>query len=366
MAKHRKVNNNIAGKSAIVGIAALGLMSTGNSISNAKSYNPDWDYLAQCESTGNWQINTGNGFYGGLQFSQSSWEHVGGTEFAPRADLATREQQIIAAERLLEIQGPYAWPGCTNGKAQGWQYSGPTATPAPAPQVVTVSSNAVFPTRGVVTSDIGPRWGANHNGVDVASIFGEPIYAAKDGEVINAGYADGFGKWVRINHGDAITVYGHLDNIVVSEGQWVAAGTQIGGQAALGEVTGIHLHFEVWIDGVPVNPTQWLYDNGAQGSWLTGTVESEIKIPLPPKLTGSIELDAPIASINLNGQVVEVRGNLAAQYKIGKGDTLSSITYKLGVTSDGLQALNPNLNDLDLIREGEVLFLLPPMPGVDK
>ncbi|THA26560.1 LysM peptidoglycan-binding domain-containing protein [Streptomyces sp. RKND-216] len=71
-----------------------------------------WDKVAQCESTGNWSINTGNGFYGGLQFTQSSWEAAGGTEFAARADLATKDQQIAAAEKLLALQGPGAWPVC--------------------------------------------------------------------------------------------------------------------------------------------------------------------------------------------------------------------------------------------------------------
>lgn len=73
----------------------------------------DWDALAQCESGGDWAINTGNGFYGGLQFQQSTWEGYGGTEFAPRADLATREQQIAVAERTLAGQGWGAWPACS-------------------------------------------------------------------------------------------------------------------------------------------------------------------------------------------------------------------------------------------------------------
>jgi hypothetical protein len=71
---------------------------------------PDWDAIAQKESGGNWSINTGNGYYGGLQFLQSSWEAAGGTKFAERADLATKEQQIAAAEQLLKLQGPGAWP----------------------------------------------------------------------------------------------------------------------------------------------------------------------------------------------------------------------------------------------------------------
>jgi resuscitation-promoting factor RpfA len=72
-----------------------------------------WDRLAECESSGNWSINTGNGYYGGLQFSQGSWEWVGGTEYAPRADLASKSEQIAAAERLLDLQGWGAWPACS-------------------------------------------------------------------------------------------------------------------------------------------------------------------------------------------------------------------------------------------------------------
>jgi hypothetical protein len=71
-----------------------------------------WDRLAQCESSRNWRINTGNGFFGGLQFLQATWEGFGGLAFAPRADLATREQQIIVAERVLAKQGWGAWPAC--------------------------------------------------------------------------------------------------------------------------------------------------------------------------------------------------------------------------------------------------------------
>ncbi|WP_278313512.1 transglycosylase family protein [Lolliginicoccus levis] len=74
----------------------------------------DWDRLAQCESGGNWNINTGNGYYGGLQFSQGTWAGYGGTDFAPRADLATRQQQIAVAERTLAGQGWGAWPACSS------------------------------------------------------------------------------------------------------------------------------------------------------------------------------------------------------------------------------------------------------------
>ncbi len=72
-----------------------------------------WEKVAACESSGNWAVNTGNGYYGGLQFSGSTWAAFGGTQYAPRADLATRDQQIAIAERVLDGQGPGAWPTCS-------------------------------------------------------------------------------------------------------------------------------------------------------------------------------------------------------------------------------------------------------------
>jgi LysM repeat protein len=70
-----------------------------------------WDQLAQCESGGNWAINTGNGFYGGLQFTLSSWQATGGSGLPSNA---SREEQIMRAERLLAMQGWGAWPACTS------------------------------------------------------------------------------------------------------------------------------------------------------------------------------------------------------------------------------------------------------------
>lgn len=73
-----------------------------------------WDRLAQCEATGDWSINTGNGFFGGLQFTQSTWAAFGGHKYAPRADLATREEQIEIAKNVQAGQGWGAWPSCTS------------------------------------------------------------------------------------------------------------------------------------------------------------------------------------------------------------------------------------------------------------
>ena len=73
-----------------------------------------WDALARCESGGNWAINTGNGYYGGLQFNYSTWLSNGGGAYAERADLATREQQIDIASRLQAARGWSPWPACSS------------------------------------------------------------------------------------------------------------------------------------------------------------------------------------------------------------------------------------------------------------
>jgi len=72
----------------------------------------NWDGVAACESGGDWHINTGNGFYGGVQFDYGTWLSNGGGQFAPRADLATKQQQIIVATRLYEARGSSPWPVC--------------------------------------------------------------------------------------------------------------------------------------------------------------------------------------------------------------------------------------------------------------
>ncbi|MGW0961619.1 transglycosylase family protein [Streptomyces gelaticus] len=107
--KHRRPSKavRIATLAGVAG-AAVAVPLMGATSASAASV-ATWDAVAQCESGGNWSINTGNGYYGGLQFSQSSWAAAGGTQYAPRADLATKAQQIATAERLLDMQGPGAW-----------------------------------------------------------------------------------------------------------------------------------------------------------------------------------------------------------------------------------------------------------------
>ena len=121
--RHRRPGKpaRIATAAGVTG-AAVAIPLIGASGASAASVDT-WDAVAQCESGGDWSINTGNGYYGGLQFSQSSWEAAGGTQYAARADQATKEQQIAAAEQLLALQGPGAWPVC--GAQAGLSSGGP-------------------------------------------------------------------------------------------------------------------------------------------------------------------------------------------------------------------------------------------------
>ncbi|MFD7245320.1 LysM peptidoglycan-binding domain-containing protein [Streptomyces massasporeus] len=92
-------------------LAPLGLLAaTGNA---AAADSGVWDRIAQCESGGDWHINTGNGYYGGLQFAPSTWNAYGGTAYAPTADRASRSQQIAVATKVQRAQGWGAWPTCS-------------------------------------------------------------------------------------------------------------------------------------------------------------------------------------------------------------------------------------------------------------
>ncbi|MQS15290.1 LysM peptidoglycan-binding domain-containing protein [Streptomyces kaniharaensis] len=109
-----RLSNRARRAIAALGVAGIGLtipcLTSGTASAATVA---TWDKVAQCESSGNWSINTGNGFYGGLQFTNSTWAAFGGTSFAPRADLATKDQQIAIAEKVLAVQGPGAWPVCS-------------------------------------------------------------------------------------------------------------------------------------------------------------------------------------------------------------------------------------------------------------
>lgn len=113
--RHRRYQPNRINRASLTvtaGGAGMALPLMGTGAAQAADVET-WDKVAACESTNDWDINTGNGYYGGLQFSQSTWEAFGGARFAPRADLATKDQQIAVAEKVLDGQGPGAWPVCS-------------------------------------------------------------------------------------------------------------------------------------------------------------------------------------------------------------------------------------------------------------
>ena len=157
----------LRGGAVTLGAAAVGI---GVLAAPASAAEHDWSGVAQCESGGNWQINTGNGYYGGLQFSSSTWLGYGGGNYAPRADLATPAQQIAIAEKVLGSQGWGAWPACTRklgyGEAEkagsptppgGGSVTPPPSDPAPSGSTYTVRSGD---TLGSIAAANGTTWQA--------------------------------------------------------------------------------------------------------------------------------------------------------------------------------------------------------------
>lgn len=138
--KHRREDpkNPVATAVITTGGLSLAAIAAATGTANAATAE-EWDRTAQCESSGNWAINTGNGYYGGIQFSASTWAEFGGLEFASRADLATKAQQIEVGERVLwkghgnnRPQGKGAWPACGVGLSNT-PYGGAVQPPAPDP-----------------------------------------------------------------------------------------------------------------------------------------------------------------------------------------------------------------------------------------
>lgn len=120
-------------------------------------------------------------------------------------------------------------------------------------------SGFMWPVQGVLTSGFGPRWGRMHTGIDIAAPAGTPIHAAKAGEVIYAGWINGYGNTVLVDHGDGVaTLYGHQSRIGSTEGQILNQGDVLGFVGSTGHSTGNHLHFEIRLDARPVNPRPYL------------------------------------------------------------------------------------------------------------
>lgn len=176
MAAHRKHAESGGKRRAALGtavgvstVAAALTVGSGNPASAAST--TTWDRVADCESSNNWKINTGNGYYGGLQFTQSTWAAYGGLQYAPRADLATKSQQILVAEKVLRGQGPGAWPVCSvragltqGGPAPQLRSQAAPALPKSVPRAAPRVSDRAAVAVAYAISKIGPAsylWGGN-------------------------------------------------------------------------------------------------------------------------------------------------------------------------------------------------------------
>jgi murein DD-endopeptidase MepM/ murein hydrolase activator NlpD len=145
-------------------------------------------------------------------------------------------------------------------RIQAAQASAPAPTPSSAGSTSAPSSSGlIWPVNGPVTSPFGMRWGRMHQGIDIGVPYGTPIHAAAAGTVIYCGWMEGYGNLVVIDHHNTLaTAYAHQSSIAVQCGQDVSQGQVIGYVGCTGHCTGPHLHFEVRVNGVPVDPLGYL------------------------------------------------------------------------------------------------------------
>ncbi|MFF2650147.1 transglycosylase family protein [Streptomyces sp. NPDC058045] len=159
--RHQPNRINRASLTATVGGAGMAIPLIGAAPAGAADA-ATWSKVAACEASGDWSINTGNGYYGGLQFSGSTWAEYGGLAYARRADLATREQQIAVAERVLRGQGPGAWPACgpragLNRDTAAHPDRGTPHVARPAPSKTPTVAEPATAHRGAGEAGVGPE-----------------------------------------------------------------------------------------------------------------------------------------------------------------------------------------------------------------
>ncbi len=171
---------------------------------------------------------------------------------------STRREGLIQvkesrSEFIHEVAGLSAASAALAARIQGssGSYSPPDSSPSAA--------GLIWPVNGPVVSPFGMRWGRLHAGIDIAAGSGTPIRAAASGRVVYSGWMDGYGNLVAIDHGRGLsTAYAHQSRIAVSNGQTVSQGQVIGYVGCTGHCFGPHLHFEVRINGTPVDPMGYL------------------------------------------------------------------------------------------------------------
>ena len=164
---------------------------------------------------------------------------------------AASEREAVAEAQALERVSAALGAQIQAAQASPSAYSPSSSTPS--------SSGFIWPVSGPVVSPFGMRWGRMHTGIDIAVGYGTPIHAAASGRVIYAGWMDGYGNLVFIDHGNGLsTGYAHQSQIAVSTGQSVTQGDVIGYVGCTGHCFGPHLHFEVRVNGNPADPLGYL------------------------------------------------------------------------------------------------------------
>lgn len=176
------------------------------------------------------------------------------------ADHVTPQQFTASVDQLYALKRTALTGAASIGISAGFHHSMTLSDWSRLAEVPTL-----WPVAGRITAPFGARIdpfngeGEFHRGIDIATNYGTPIIAPADGEVTFAGFMNGYGRMVVINHGSGIiTRYGHLSAFAVSEGQQIKRGDTIGYVGLSGRSTGPHLHYEVWVHGTPVNPYKYL------------------------------------------------------------------------------------------------------------
>lgn len=185
---------------------------------------------------------------------------------APAETDMTDEQVTASIGQLDLLKRTALRGGATIGLASGFSHAATAAD-----WLNLAAAPSLWPVEGRITGPYGARLdpfsgeGAFHRGVDIATAYGSPVVAPADGVVSFADFESGYGRLVVIEHGHSITTrYGHLSAFAVNEGEHVSRGDIIGYVGMSGRTTGPHLHYEVWVRGIPVNPYKYLRTTAAK------------------------------------------------------------------------------------------------------
>lgn len=346
MAAHKKPNRVRALLAGATGVSTVAVaLTVGGGSPASAATTTTWDKVADCESSGNWEINTGNGFYGGLQFTRSTWLAYRLPGYPDRADHATRAQQIRVAERVLAAQGPRAWPVCgpRAGLARGQaapQLRSQAAPAAPRSAPAAPSRSRAAVAVAYATSKISTAaylWGGNG-----------PVHFDCSGLTSQAWRAAG----VHIPR----TAQGQLQGL-----PRVSLSSVRPGDLVIYSFSSFADHVALYVGNGKTVDTASHHPNGGVGYSVLhragGTIAGVVRpagptaagsagrgesVPVPPRVES-----APAAPVAASGT-----------HTVVLGDWLSKIARRYGTTWRTLYALNRDkISDPDLIYPGQVLRL---------